>query len=67
MYVCIYNNYNNYIYVIIHVYLFIVFLEMMTNEIAGKASPVSTAGFISDHRVLYLIYKSVVYFDGSPY
>ena len=36
----------------------------MTNEIA---SPVSTAGFIYDHRVLYLIYKPVVYFDGSPY
>ena len=51
----------------IHIYLFIVFLEMMTNEIAGKALPVSTAGFISDHRVLYLIYKPVNYFDGSPY
>ena len=25
------------------------------------------AGFISEHRVLYLIYKPVVYFDVLPY
>ena len=33
------------------------------------ASPtfLSTAGFISDHRVLNLIYKPVVYFDVSLY
>ena len=29
--------------------------------------PVSMVGFISDHRVLYLIYKPVVYFDVLPY
>ena len=27
----------------------------------------STAGFLYDQRVLYLIYKPVVYFDVSPY